>query len=150
MLTSYRHTFLFDPCLWETDGVYYDANGQRLLCEGRTVITHQPDSWTNEGTLRLMTDPPLELHNRYDIVPFAPGLDMTTWTSFNPEIEILHGRFIIVEDAIISPWKSTSGEFWGTEFLVQVSETEYRGRGCAFKGEFKLAGWAIRLRKSFF
>jgi hypothetical protein len=87
----------------------------------------------------------MEFQNRYEIQPFFPGRDHTTWRSFNPDLETLVGRFIVVEDSITSPWRSESGLYWGTEFLIQVSAVEYRGRGHAFKGDEKLSSWSVRM-----
>ncbi|MEW6265293.1 MAG: hypothetical protein AB1641_19620 [Thermodesulfobacteriota bacterium] len=144
-MPEYRHTFLFEPALWEARGVYYDAQGRRCPCEGRTLITHEPDLWINDGSMKILAEQPQEFHNRYEVVPFAPGRDHTTWRSYNPDLAIILGRFIIVEDAFISPWQSEDGGFWGTEFLVQVGLREYRSRGYAFKGEQKLSAWAVQL-----
>lgn len=145
MTSEYYHTFLFNEGLWEASGTYYDAQGNRLSNEGQTVITHGPDLWISEGSMKIIGENPMEFHNRYEIIPFAPGFDFTTWRSFNPDLETLHGHYVIVEDAIISPWQSETGEFWGTEFLVQVSETVYRGRGYAFRQGQKLSSWAVQL-----
>jgi hypothetical protein len=144
-METLRHTFLFRPALWESRGWFYDNAGNRLPCEGQTVITHESDIWINEGSMKVIGPQPMEFTNRYEIAPFKPGLDFTTWQSFNPDLESLSGHFVIVEDAILSPYKSESGQFWGNEFMVQVSEREYRGRGYVFQGDQKLSSWAIQL-----
>ena len=105
---------------------YYDGAGNRFPNQGQTLITHQPDVWINEGTMKIMAAQPLEFSNRYEVEPFKPGSDHSTWRSFNPDLDTLTGRYIIVEDSIISPWQSENGRYWGTEFLVQVSPVEYR------------------------
>ncbi|MEW5723694.1 MAG: hypothetical protein AB1896_11345 [Thermodesulfobacteriota bacterium] len=144
-LKVYQHTFLFRQGLWTARGVYYDAAGHRFPTEGQSLITHQPDVWIADGTLKILADQPHEFRNRYEITPFAPGADTTVWRSFNPDLESLHGRYVIVEDSIISPWRSDSGRFWGTEFLVQVSPAEYRGRGFLYQEETKMSSWAVQL-----
>jgi hypothetical protein len=139
------HTFLFEEALWDASGAYYDAAGTRFPTEGRTVITHQTGLWINEGTLKILSENPMEFRNRYEVMPFPPGSDRTVWHSYNPDLEELEGWFVIVEDAIMSPWRSKSGQFWGQEVLIQVNDDEYRGRGFAFHGETKMSSWAVRL-----
>lgn len=140
-----QHTFLFREGLWQADGHYYDAQRNLLINEGRSVITHMQDVWINEGYMRIKADTPLEFQNRYEIEPFKPGMDHTVWKSLNPDLSPLTGKFVIVEDAIISTFTSEDGQFNGTEVLVQVSEKEYRSRGCLFMHDQRLSSWAVRL-----
>ena len=144
-MSDLQHSFLFQEGLWLANGRYYDACGVALPCEGQTRITHAEGLWINEGFMRVLADQPVEFSNRYEIVPFEEGQEITTWHSLNPDLENLHGQFIIVFDAIISPWQSESGEYWGSEFLLQINDTLYHNRGYACRGNTKLSSWAVEL-----
>jgi hypothetical protein len=145
MPRSHRHTYLFREGLWTARGVYYDAERVEKICEGESRISHQPEVWINDGYLRIMSDPPQEFTNKYEVVPFEPGSDVTTWKSVNPNLDDLRGLFVVVYDSINSPWESQNGEYWGNEFLVQVTENVYRNRGFAFHRDRKLSSWAVEL-----
>ena len=140
-----EHTFLFKEGLWKAKGQYFNADGTVLPCEGESRIIHKPDIWINEGVMRIKTKPVTEFSNRYEVVPFGPGSDVTGWRSSNPDLADLEGQFIIVHDSITSPWRSASGEYWGAEFLYMISPILYQNRGFAFRGEEKLSAWAVVL-----
>jgi hypothetical protein len=93
-------------------------------------------------------DKSVKIYNRYEIVPFKEGRYITTWESLNPDLGTLLGRFVIVDDAIISTCRSKNGEYAGTDFLLKVSDVHYKNRGVFFKGSDKLSSWSIDLRKT--
>ena len=143
-----RHTFLFEEGLWAARGQYLDAAGFIMPCDGEARVSHQPELWINEGYMRLLLSEPVVYENRYEIAPFPEDGDMTEWTSHNPSLDVLRGRFVIVGDSIISPWRSENGEYWGTEFLIQTGEYTYQSRGFACHGDQKLSSWAVELNFS--
>lgn len=142
-----RHTFLFEEGVWRAEGTYIDGSNTPLRAEGTITITHTPERWINEGALKLLLESPVEFQNRYEIVPFEEGSDHTTWQSFNPVIGELKGRIVIVDDSLISVYKSEDGQYSGSEYLLRVSETVYSNRGFAFKDTEKISSWAVQLTR---
>src|SRR5690606_37932736 len=126
---SIRHTFLFEPTVWEAEGTFFDATGHALRLEGETRVTHTTQGWRNEGRMRVLSEPPLVIENRYDIIPFAPGRDTTSWVSVNPVLGKLSGRFVLVGEMILSLFESEKGEHKGMEVLVRQNDESYLGRG---------------------
>lgn len=142
------HTFLLQEGLWKAKGTYYNEQNNQIPVVGETRIIHAKDKWLNEGFLKLLlSSSPVEYQNKYEIIPLESERDFTTWESFNPALGNLHGKFMIVNDTIISMYVSDNGEYTGSECLIQVSETTYKNRGFAFKGNKKLSSWAVELTK---
>lgn len=87
----------------------------------------------------------MELRNDYEIIPFTK--DFTPWKSVNPGLGTLLGRFVVVDEAIISLFSSETGEFFGSEFLIQINESEYTGKGVLYNAAGKISSWSVRLVK---
>jgi len=139
------HTFLFLEGTWIAKGNYFDKKNNITRAEGSTTITHQNKLWVNEGRMILMLDKPIELQNRYEIMPFEN--DFTSWKSYNPALGTLIGKFMVVEDTIISTYSTENGEYSGSECLIKISDTLYKAKGFAFKVESKLSSWSVELSK---
>ena len=144
-----KHTFLFMEGVWIARGHYFDDTDRALPLEGMTRITHTEKLWLNEGEMEIKAgDKPIKICNRYEIVPFKEGRYITTWESLNADLGTLLGRFVIVDDAIISTCRSKTGEYTGTELFLKVSDMHYKNRGVLLKGSDKLSSWSIDLRRS--
>src|SRR5260221_8712174 len=96
------HSFLFRPGSWRAEGEYRDASGQAAPVSGETSIRHEEGKWRFEGVLRVRGNRPALQHNRYEIEPMTPGARSTHWTSSNPVLGTLRGRFVLAGDAILS------------------------------------------------
>lgn len=145
---STRHTFLFEPALWEAEGTFSNAAGQSVPVVGETRVTHTNMGWCNEGRLRVRTTPPQVIANRYDIIPFVPGRDTTSWVSANPRLGKLSGRFVLVGEMILSLFESEKGEHKGMEVLVKQSDECYLGRGTLLARGGKMSSWLITLTRA--
>jgi hypothetical protein len=139
------HTFLFQEGTWRAEGEYGDAGGSRYAAAGETTIRHEPGRWKFEAVLRLRGDPARVTHNRYDIEPFAPASRSTHWTSVNPAIGALRGRFVLAGDTILSFYASPTGRYRGYESLMQASETRYAARGALLEDDKVISTWALEL-----
>lgn len=115
--------------------------------DGETSIKHLETRWLFEGVLRVRGDRPALHHNRYDIAPFSPGARSTHWTSSNPAVGALRGRFVVVDDAILSIYASPTGRFRGFETLQQRNPTRYTARGTLLEEDKVLSTWAIELTR---
>lgn len=140
-----KHTFLLMEGIWIAKGTFYDENNNIIQVEGSTKITHKKELWLNEGYMKLMLDNPIEMQNRYEIIPFDK--DFTSWQSYNPALGTLIGKFMVVEDTIISTYTTENGEYSGSECLIKINDNLYSTKGFAFKGNSKLSSWSVELSK---
>lgn len=142
-----RHTFLLDEGNWKAAGRYFDADAKATEAEGEMRIVHRDTIWINEGSMRLLKDPPVTATNRYEIVPIAADADFTTWTSANVALGSLRGQFVLVRDAILSSYESSKAGYRGIETLLRQSDERYIARGALFKSNIKISSWAMTLTR---
>ena len=95
--------------------------------------------------LRLRGDPTRVQHNRYEIEPFSPGARSTHWTSTNPAIGALRGRFVLSGDAILSSYSSPTGRYRGFESIQQRDERRYTVRGTMLDEDKVISTWSLEL-----
>jgi hypothetical protein len=141
------HTFLVAEGLWRTEGEFLDGAGSRMAVQGEAHIRHYPDKWVYEGVLRTAATPPGEHRTVYDIQPLAPGSYATSWTSKSAAFGTLHGRFLLVGDAILSAYASATGRYRGQDSLLRRDECHYSARGALLDGGRILSAWSIELRR---
>jgi len=139
------HTFLFREGLWRVEGEFLDGIGHRIAVEGTAQIRHYPDKWVYEGTLRTRTAKPAEHKTLYEIQPFANGNFATSWTSSSASLGSLRGRFLVVDDAILSAYESATGRYRGQDTIVRRDEKRYSARGALFDSAKLLSAWAVEL-----
>ena len=141
-----EHSFLFREGLWRVAGEFFDGTGNKVEIEGRAAIRHYPDKWVYEGDLRTKTSPPHDSKNLYEIQPFAAGNFTTAWTSQSATLGALHGRFLVVGDAILSSYESATGRYRGQDTIVRRDERHYSARGALFDGGKLVSAWSVELR----
>jgi hypothetical protein len=95
--------------------------------------------------LRVRGDRPALQHNRYEIEPFTMGARSTHWTSANPVLGTLHGRFVLAGDAILSFYSNPGGRHRGYECLQQRDERRYSVRGAMMEEDKVISTWALEL-----
>jgi len=139
------HTFLFREGTWRAEGEYRDAGGLAAPVSGETSIRHEDGRWLFDGVLRVKGERPALHHNRYEIEPFSPGARSTHWTSSNPTIGALRGRFVLAGDTILSFYASPSGRYRGFEALKQMGEGRYAARGTLLEEDKVISTWALEL-----
>jgi hypothetical protein len=88
-------------------------------------VRHEAAKWRFEAALRLRGDPARVTHNRYEIEPFAPGARSTHWTSTNPALGALTGRFVHCGDTNHSFYASTTGSYSGFESQQKQPDSTY-------------------------
>ena len=141
------HTFLFQEGTWRAEGEYRDASGIAAPVSGETTIRHAEKRWLFEGVLRVKGDRPALHHNRYEIEPFSPGARSTHWSSTNPAIGALRGRFVLAGDAILSFYASPTGRYRGFESLAMISDSRYAARGALLEEDKVVSTWALELTR---
>jgi hypothetical protein len=110
-------------------------------------VRHEPNRWLFEAVQRLRGDPTRVQHHRYEITPFSPGARSTHWTSNNPAIGVLRGRFVIAGDAILSFSASPTGRYRGFECIQQRDPARYSVRGSLLEEDKLLSTWALELTR---
>jgi len=124
-----------------------DDQGRYHPVAGETKITHAEEMWINDSFMTLQGDKTVSYKTRYEIAPMERGQEMTSWTSENPALGKMTGKFIIVDDSIISIFSSKDGTLQGTECLHLIDDDLYSNRGCLLRGGKKVSSWAVELRK---
>ena len=92
-------------------------------------------------------DPARVHHNRYDIEPMAEGSRSTHWSSNNPAVGALRGRFVISGDAILSSYASPTGRYRGFECMTRKNEKTYEARGAMLDEDKVISTWAVELER---
>jgi hypothetical protein len=141
-----EHTFLLKEGLWRSEGEFSDGAGNRTAVTGEAQIRHYPDKWVYEGVLRTATSQPAEHRTVYEIAPIAAGAFATTWTSKSASLGTLHGRLILVGDAILSAYESATGRYRGQDTILRRDDRHYSARGALLEGARILSAWAVELR----
>jgi hypothetical protein len=52
---------------------------------------------------------------------------------------------VVVEDSIISLFSTEKGDYFGSEFLTKIDESEYIGKGVLYNAAGKISSWSIHL-----
>ena len=86
--------------------------------------------------------------NRYEIAPFSPGARSTHWTSENPAIGTLRGRFVLAGDAILSLYTSGTGRYRGFECIQKLDDARYSVRGTLLEEDKVLSSWSLELERA--
>lgn len=143
-----EHIFLFQEREWTGRGEYLDGTGKSIPFEATVKTIHEDDLWLHGGRMTLSPDdvPPLTFENWYEIEPFRDGKGETVWTSRNPSLGVLAGRFVIVNEAILSFCRSEDGLFTGHEAFVRIDGDTYGNWGTLFRGNERLSSWSLRLQ----
>ena len=130
---------------WRAEGEYRDASGRAAPVAGETTIRHEEKRWLFDGVLRVKGDRPALHHNRYETEPFSPGARSTHWSSTNPAIGALRGRFVLSGDAILSFYSSPTGKYRGFECIQQRDTGRYSARGTLLEEDKVISTWALAL-----
>jgi len=144
-MTGQNHSYLFREALWTAEGTYRDGEGSEFPVRGETRIRHYEDHWSIEGSMHLYGDEKTAFVNNYRVEPFEPSGADTAWTSENPALGALKGRFAVVEDVILSHFESDDRRYSGVECLRRINHHSYRSRGVLYDGERLLSAWAVNL-----
>ena len=142
-----EHAFLLKEGLWRCEGEFVDGAGKATAVSGEAQVRHYPDRWVYEGVLRTGTVPPVEHRTVYEIQPLAPGNFATPWTSKSAAFGTLHGRFIVVGDAILSSYESATGRYRGQDTLLWRDDRRYSARGTLLDGGKILSAWKFELTR---
>jgi len=141
------HSFLFKEGTWRVEGEHRDAVGAVSAVSGENSIRHEPGRWLFEAALRLRGDPLRVTHNRYQIEPFSPGAASTHWSSNNPVLGALRGRFVVTGDAILSSYASPTSRYRGFECIQRRDARRYSVRGAMLEEDKVISTWSLELTR---
>ena len=145
MALDVLHTYLLKPGLWELTGVYHDQKENNFQQKGQLVVNHEIDLWTIAAQVAIIGEQKQTVETLYEVMPLKEGESFTDWKSNTSGPEPIFGLFVMVDDAIMMPWQSKSGAYWGQEVLFKVTDSEYRSRGFAFLKDQKVSSWSSEL-----
>jgi len=140
-----KHTFLIEPGHWLARGEFMTGSAEARAVEGEARIEHHRRIWHNAAVMTVHTEPPLEFRDLCEIVPFPRGSIWTSWSSSNPVLGPLAGRFVLVGDTILSLFQSLDGACQGCGSMVFENPVTYRCRGTVLRGGLPLARWSVVL-----
>jgi hypothetical protein len=145
-----KHTFLFEPGVWNAEGTFWREDGEALAALGRTEIAHHTECWLLSGTMRVLGSPPVEFVNAYSIANDAAGAGNPTlkWTSDNATLGKLRGTFSVVGTCIFSVYDCAASRYHGAEHLEQLDAAHYRASGILLLEARLLTSWQLELTRS--
>ncbi|MDR2406161.1 MAG: hypothetical protein LBE27_07320 [Deltaproteobacteria bacterium] len=146
-MTAISHTYLFEPSLWAVEGIYRDGKNIPHTQEGQLLVSHTPELWTIDSQLKISGEDKRDFLTRYEFSPFTQTEVYCEWKSFTGGPEPIYGLFVIVEESIMMPWQSQTGQFWGHEVLSYQSSTQYLTRGFAFLKDKLVSSWAATMKR---
>jgi hypothetical protein len=97
--------------------------------------------------MRTTGNPPVEHRTLYEIEPMAPGNFATPWASKSASFGTLHGRFIVVQDVILSAYESATGRYRGQDTIIRRDDKRYSARGVMLDGGKIISAWRIELKQ---
>jgi hypothetical protein len=140
---STSHSFLLQPGRWIATGRFCGAGGSHPA-RGETTVLRDSALWRIKGVMEVLADPPMRMENRYGIRPCnAP--DRLDWVSENPAIGRLTGTFLLLDDAILSEFRSADGAWRGEERLARRSAGRYAAAGRLLAGKYVVSEWRVDL-----
>jgi hypothetical protein len=137
--------YLFHEGSWWATGYFCDAGGERRDVRGETLVRHLPGLWISESVFSSSGARAIEHRNRIEIVPFSAGSRSSQWQSVNSTVGSLNGRFVLVEDCILSTCSSPTGRYRGFESILRVETGRYVARGSFLDEGRILSTWALDL-----
>ena len=142
------HAFLLTEGFWVGEGEYYDEYGNVYSAVIQSETTNREGVWINDWILKVFFDEPVAIANRYEIEPFSPGKNSTSWKASNRILGNLRGCLVVFGDSILSLFRSEDGRYSGTEWLQMVGEETYRSRRVLLDGGRVFSSWSVELRKA--
>jgi hypothetical protein len=133
--------------LWAVEGIYRDEKKIPHTQEGQLLITHTPELWTIDSQIKISGEDKRDFLTRYEFNPFSASETYAEWKSFSGGPEPVFGLFVIIEELIMMPWQSQTGQYWGNEVLTYQSSTLYLSRGFAFIKERLVSSWNAEMRR---
>jgi hypothetical protein len=146
-MRAMRHTFLFEPAVWNAAGTFWRGDGEALEALGRTEIAHRDQCWLLSGTLRVLGSPPVEFVHAYLIEPPAEGVRAMKWTFETETFGKLAGTYVVVDRTIVSLFGCEASGYHGSEQLRQIDAARYLTVGALLQKDKLIYSWSLRLSR---
>jgi hypothetical protein len=143
-----RHTWLFEPGTWTATGRFWEKGELEREGRGSSVVRHTSTVWEVEGIMEILGEPPARFQNVYGILVPHAGARSVPWESHNPAIGMLTGIFFVADDTIMSSFRSSDGEFAGSEHMTYLAPNRYRARGLFLASNAVVSAWRMELTRT--
>ena len=140
-----RHLMLLETMNWIASGIYFDEHGKEYKVNGQSKVKRDKERWSISGFMEVLLDTPIKFYNDYEVEPTDDNC-ILKWTSFNPGLGKLCGKFSFIDDAIISDLVSEDEKYSGFEVLTLLNEKTYKAIGICFDGEKRISSWSVILK----
>jgi hypothetical protein len=138
------HTYLFEPGRWRAAGQFIDGAGARTEAEGETEIRHEEERWVVTTVMRGASG---GSKTRFDVEPHDGTSPVLEWASASPTMGPVTGTFAVVDDAIVSMYRSRDGGYRGSETYRHLPDGGYDCTGVLLRGRKLLSAWRVRLAR---
>lgn len=144
-----NHSYIFQEGVWTANGVYMGADEKVVPCTGEVNITHGGEVWLLECRLTIapQSDEKETQRMKNIIEPWAEGRKATAWTAVNPELGEIRGRYVLVEDSIVSSYETKDGEYSGMEFISKTGDDTYTSRAALLHRGSRISFFALELKR---
>lgn len=142
-----NHSFLLEEGFWQISGVFSNISGVEIPVEGRSIISHTQEQWSNHTFMRMLTAQPQDIENLYTFAPIPSKATYAQWYSNSPSLGSVTGCFAFVDDTIISSSIIPETSQHATESLRMVSSEIYENRGALFQKDIIVASWRILMQR---
>jgi hypothetical protein len=144
-MSAQRHTWLFEPGTWMAAGRFWQNGEQEREGRGSSIVRHTSAGWEIEGTLTILSEPPVEFRNTYEIPVPRAGSRIVPWRSHNPALGALTGVFFITDETIMSSFQSSDGRCVGSEHMAYLAPHRYHARGLFLAAGTVVSAWSMGL-----
>jgi len=141
------HPFFDHDGPWRAQGWYIEEHGALLSAGGETRLERGDEHWTVIAELRiaLVDQPDMVFRNAYSFEPPSDSASEVYWTSSNPFLGDIAGRFTVVADAILSLGFAEDGHHILSETLMLTDDDTYEARGALSRDGETVGAWAVTL-----
>lgn len=142
-----KHTFLFNPAVWEVAGNLIDQSGSTYPLEGITRVEHKKNLWMNDLMMKVPNGPGVEFYNFVELNPIAEDQQIAQWKSKNPNLGDITGSLFLSGDEMFIDWSADDGKHTGKIHLHMIDKQNYTHDGFVFRGKERLLNWKLHLKR---
>lgn len=142
------HTYLLEKGNWDVRGHFTNALHTQAEVKGTTRVDHLPEHWTSDSELNLKNTALGALMSHYRFAPLEKNADSTTWVAEDPLEGTIRGTLCIVDDSLISTFRSDATNYHGVDVMRKLKDNAYQSRGFVMKDGERLSSWQLSFSRS--